>query len=97
VVVALEERRDRPSVDLATQSRPQLRRQSIADQIIHLGQIERRHRRCQVDRRVVGQVERARMRRPGPVGFFQPRKGQVLDGIDEFAPRFEPLGQRQPV
>ncbi|MNT58740.1 hypothetical protein D3C72_1961990 [compost metagenome] len=46
VVVTLKERRYGPPIDLAAQPRPQRDRQRIADQVIHLGQVERRHRRC---------------------------------------------------
>ncbi len=96
-VVALEKRRDGPTVHLGAQTSPKIGRQLVAHEIVHLGKIERGHGRREVQRGSVRRVEIAGMGGPGPVGLLEPRPSQFFESLDEPPLVLDPLGQGQPI
>ena len=95
MVVPLQKRRDAPAVDLVSYERRQARIELVAEQRSQLRQVQRRHRRAEVDDRMGRIGQRRLVRGHGPTALLTDRPGDVQDLVEVAAFALQQLCRRQ--
>src|SRR5205823_3953385 len=88
-------RREAAAVYLCADPRAQGRLQVLTKQVVQLGELERRHRGCQVDDRPIEVRQLALVGRPRPAALFADGPGEIQQGVGEAPLGLQAFGQRQ--